>query len=131
MAFPVWVNNYIGIPYLFGGDTLDGADCWGLVRIILRNEYKKELPDYYHDDPLQHRVAQLVKSSLATAPVDKTENPEPGDIVLLKIIGFPCHIGIVAGNGFMVHTLHGHDSALESYTGSKWSKRMEGFYRVR
>jgi lipoprotein Spr len=131
MAFPVWVNNYIGIPYRFGGDTLDGADCWGLVRIILHNEYQKELPAYYHDGADRHGLWAIMDASLPTAPVDKISEPEPGDLVLLNIFGRPCHVGIVAGNGFMVHTLGGHDSALESYTGSKWAKRMEGFYRVR
>lgn len=126
-----WVNNYIGIPYKFAGYGMDGADCWGLVRMILRREYGKELPAYAHDDPSQHRIAAIVDSVLPTAPVEKVTDPEPGDLVLLTITGYPCHIGVVAGAGLMVHTLFKHDSALESYAGSRWAKRLEGFYRVR
>ena len=126
-----WVNNYIGIPYKFAGYGMDGADCWGLVRMILRREYGKELPSYAHDGADRAGLSAIVDSALPTAPVDKVDEPEPGDLALLTILGAPCHIGVVAGAGLMVHTLYKHDSALESYAGSRWAKRLEGFYRVR
>ena len=126
-----WVNKYIGIPYRFGGYGMDGSDCWGLVRMIQRIEYGRELPAYEHDSADQFVLGAIVDSALPTAPVEKVTEPAEGDLVLLRICGQPCHIGVIAGGGQMVHTLFKHDSACESYTGSRWSERVEGFYRVR
>ena len=39
-----WVNKYVGIPFKSGGRTSDGCDCYGLVRMVLKNEYSLILP---------------------------------------------------------------------------------------
>lgn len=39
-----WAAKYVGIPYKIGGDDLSGADCWGLVRLVLRAELGLEMP---------------------------------------------------------------------------------------
>lgn len=39
-----WAAKYVGIPYKIGGDDLSGADCWGLVRLVLRAERGLEMP---------------------------------------------------------------------------------------
>lgn len=39
-----WAAKYIGVPYKVGGDALSGADCWGLVRLVLRAERGIEMP---------------------------------------------------------------------------------------
>ena len=39
-----WAAKYVGVPYLLGGDSLRGADCWGLVRLVLWQERGLEMP---------------------------------------------------------------------------------------
>ena len=39
-----WAAKYVGVPYTIGGDELSGADCWGLVRLVLRAERRIEMP---------------------------------------------------------------------------------------
>jgi len=125
-----WASDYVGIPYKFGGDKRDGADCWGLARLIHREVFQHGIPDFPHDDADQNRLAEVVSWARPLAPVVKTDTPHPGDFVLLEIFGKPCHVGVVVGDGYMIHTLYKHDSALERYTGIRWSKRVEGYYRV-
>ena len=44
-----WVKKYIGIPFISNGRTLEGCDCYGLVRLVLRNEYGITLPELSND----------------------------------------------------------------------------------
>ena len=37
------LNIYLEVPYVDGGRTMDGLDCWGLVRLILHEHYKQPL----------------------------------------------------------------------------------------
>ncbi len=33
-----WVSGYVGVPWLDRGRTADGADSWGLVRLVLAGQ---------------------------------------------------------------------------------------------
>ena len=34
-----WLDRYIGLPWKIGGRELHGGiDCWGLVRLVMRDE---------------------------------------------------------------------------------------------
>lgn len=126
-----WAREYVGIPYRFGADGRDGADCWGLVRMVLRERFGVDLPAFEHDDADPHRLHAIVDDALPTVGARRVPAPDPGDLALMRIIGEPCHIGVVTGDGYMLHTLHAHGSVLERYRDRKWAKRLEGFYRVR
>ena len=44
MDLPCWVDGYIGIPFVLGGRERTGLDCWGLVRLVLREQFQVEVP---------------------------------------------------------------------------------------
>ena len=122
-----WAGNYTGIPYSV-------ADCWALARKVLREVFGKDMPTFEHPVEDAREFAAVVSESLPLADVDKVNDPRSGDIVLMRIAGQPCHIGVVcgtAGDRNMLHTLRGHDSALDRYDGTRWGARVEGFYRAR
>lgn len=41
-----WAVKYVGLPYLLGGRTEVGLDCWGLVRLVYQNQLGVTLPDF-------------------------------------------------------------------------------------
>ena len=45
-----WLNEYIGIPYKFGGRERAGLDCYGLIKLIYQDRYQITLPDWVVDD---------------------------------------------------------------------------------
>jgi len=126
-----WAAAYIGIPYLYGGSSREGADCWGLVRLVQREVFGREIDDYPHGGGTLAKLSAEVQDAKPLVPVDKTGDPKPGDLVLLRIFGFPTHVGVVVGDGAMLHTLGKHAAVLEQYDGLRWSERIEGFYRVK
>jgi cell wall-associated NlpC family hydrolase len=40
-----WTTRYVGLPYRAGGRERDGLDCWGLIRLIYREQLGIDLPE--------------------------------------------------------------------------------------
>lgn len=130
---PAWAEAYVGIPYRFGGSSRDGADCWGLARLALRERFGVDLPEVPHAEGGPAHLGAVAAAALPMIATARVEAPLAGDLVLLRVFGHPCHVGLVVDEegGYMLHTLGQHDSALERYTSARWAPRLEGFYRVR
>nr|WP_131333491.1 C40 family peptidase [Schaalia vaccimaxillae] len=83
-----------GIPYVYGGESLAGLDCSGLVQYAYR-QVGINLPH---------------SSSAQAAGGTVVSNPQPGDIV-----AYPGHVAIYVGNGQMVEaTVPGQLSQVSS-----------------
>lgn len=129
-GIPLWVKDYIGIPFARHGRTHTGVDCWGLVRLIYADQFGIHLPDYSaeYDNP---RDAAEVGAVIAAEkdimwPVDQ---PAFGDVVLIRLDGWPSHVGLVVAPGHMLHVTEGASTAYESYDSIKYGRRVLGFYR--
>lgn len=92
-------RHWIGVPYLWGGESPNGFDCSGLVQYVLARN---------HITVPRVAAAQFA----AGKPVS---HPEPGDGVFF---GSPVHhVGIVIGNGQMIDAPHtGALVRVEAYT---------------
>jgi cell wall-associated NlpC family hydrolase len=124
--------QYIGIPYELGGRDKAGADCWGIVRMILRDEFGKELPDFPitrwdPQDDISWRKLEAAKSEI---PCIRVTHPKPGDICVLNLCGRPTHVGIFISANEIIHTLGGIQSVIERIESPRIKSRIEGFYRV-
>lgn len=123
-------SKYIGIPFTDHGRNESGCDCWGLIRLIYKNEFGIELSDLgpiYKSTTDENGMRHLYSSQLPNWKIVKT--PRVGDVVLLRIRGVPIHVGIVVGNSKMIHVERGIDSVIERFTSGIWNNRIEGFYR--
>lgn len=123
-------EKYIGIPYVDKGRDASGLDCYGLVRLIYKNEYQIDLPNltaqYELDDNagIEDLVAQQKEGwELSNEPAQE------GDVVVFKIFGHDTHVGVAVSPTHFIHVRENQDSAIESLSAHKWSKRITGFYK--
>jgi cell wall-associated NlpC family hydrolase len=84
---------FVGVPYLWGGESPAGFDCSGLVQYVYR-ELGVELP----------RTSQ--EQATAGVAVPSLADARPGDLVFFPgsdgTAEHPGHVGIYIGNGDMV-----------------------------
>jgi hypothetical protein len=125
-----WTNKYVGIDFVDKGRDLSGADCWGLGKLILEKEKNLIVPSYldYIDTEDIKNINQLI-SQHSVVDWIKVEEEKEFDFVLMRMRGFPAHVGVVVKPGLMIHTEKGLNACLEDYKCSKWSRRIIGFYR--
>lgn len=123
-------NAYINIPYVENGRSKDGADCWGLVRLVYQNEFGITLPALSEVYAADDRGA-AVEESLALHKeswVKREGTPKTGDVVLFRIMGEPVHVGIALSEGSFLHVRRNGYAVIERLTSGVWKHRVEGFY---
>ncbi len=128
-----WVKKYIGIPFVSGGRELTGCDCYGLVRLILVTEYGFDLPMLLGDYTNALSIAETKSLFMKNVPIlcgERIEEPEEKAVVLMKMCGRLCHIGLYAGDGCIIHSRHKAGVVCERLSAPTLSGCVEGWYRV-
>lgn len=80
-------DEFVGLPYVYGGTSKDGFDCSGFCQYIYR-QFGIELP----------RTAS--EQMCAGTKVSSIDSLQPGDLVIFYGGG---HVGIYVGDGAFVH----------------------------
>ena len=125
----MWSNNYIGIPFKYKGRTEDGLDCWGLARLIYKNEYGITLPSFssdYEDNDVNRIEELIAQYKEGWEPID---SPSEGTAVLFRIMGHESHIGVAVSSTHFIHAREGYDSAIESFESPYWKRRIVGHFK--
>ena len=143
-AVPEWCAQYVGIPFADKGRTRDGCDCWGLVRLVLAEQFGIELPDYadaYSDARDHASVAAAVQAGLQAgwATIDRVhETPRCGDLLVINVATRPWHCGLMVTSERFLHcpTQQARDSGreigsscVERLDSAMFRNRIEGIYR--
>jgi len=102
MVIPWW-TKYIGVPYDDGGRTLDGCDCYGLVRIVYQQELRIEIPSYIGYSCVQDHNYILPKLEEERLRWKSIEKPEDFAVVLW-MGGKLLHIGLAINEKQVIHT---------------------------
>lgn len=134
MPVPYWAGHYIGLPFKGHGRDRSGLDCWGLVRLVMAEQFGLALPSFcqeYGRTTDTQRISQLIARESTTWREVTADGEELGDIVVLRMRGKPMHVGMVLGDSQMLHIEQGIDSAIEKYRGARWQDRIAGFYRYK
>lgn len=127
---PDWVADYLGLPFKEKGRDRAGVDCWGLVRLVLAEQFNIKTPSYsgdYSSVTDEEHIAHIIKSTLGFwRPVHP---PQAGDGLLCRIRKQPSHIGVIVAPGWMLHILPNDCVSLERVDGLRWHRRVIGYYR--
>jgi len=101
-----WAAKYIGMPFLPGGRTAEGVDCWGLLCLIYREKFGIELPTipWIGRASIQEQINTVINAD----GKDWQEVPDPfdGAAVGMSLRTAIHHVGIyvVADGGKIMHS---------------------------
>lgn len=113
-------SEFIGIDY-------EKMDCWRLTQHFYLKMFGIELKSYYEHTPRDRSDRKALIYTNA-GEFKKVEEPEFGDIVLIKILAIESHIAIYVGNGMMLHTTEKTGSCLEPV--ARWKRQIVGYFRT-
>jgi len=111
-----WATDYIGIPWVNGGQDLDGFDCWGFVRHIQLVHYHRELPVVDVDATKTLAVVRALTNHPEHDRWAHVMTPQDGDCVEMGNAARPFHVGLwvdVEG-GAVLHCVQGAGVVLSS-----------------
>jgi cell wall-associated NlpC family hydrolase len=103
------------------------------VRLVLQNEYGINLPELSDDYSDALNLAETAKLFTEKRPVlaaEKLPAPRERAIAVMLKHGQPSHIGIVAGNGYILHANSMTGAVCQRETHPGLRGRIEGYYRV-
>jgi cell wall-associated NlpC family hydrolase len=109
--------RYLGVPYMWGGESFSGVDCSGFVQAVFRRN-GIELP---RTADAQYEVGRHVPGS----------GLEPGDLVFFQTYAEGAsHVGIYLGSGQFVHASSSNGVRVDSMSESYYASRFIGARRA-
>lgn len=109
-------------------------DCVGLLLEIERR-LGRTLPEYDSREGVLilalvdwEPVSECLPGSPQTGPCLRG-GPLPGDAILFRSCDPSWHVGVVTGDGWMIHAHPDCGVVRERYNALPWHNRIEGFYR--
>lgn len=123
-------ETYVGIPFKDFGRGCDGVDCWGLVRLVLKNECNIEVPSYGEISASDLvKVTETISGESSFDPWHPVEPHEVKafDVALMR--GRPMHVGIMVSNEHLLHVEEKICTVLLPITHPSIERRIIGFRR--
>lgn len=128
----MWCNNYISVPFADHGRTAQGCDCWGLARLIYKEQLGIDLPALldYKNTKDSHNIAELYEIEHQEWQEIPLGQEKSFDVLVFKIMGLPTHIAVVVDKGLMIHCEKGCGTHISEYNKEvQWKTRLAGVYR--
>lgn len=122
---PPWVGRYVGIPFLDRGSSIHGCYCWGLVRLVFKEQLAIELPSYGAISASEIAAsARLIEANATLPPWTIAEAPyRCFDVATFYQRPDPSkprierHIGVMINATTVLHVECGCDTVKESLAG--------------
>lgn len=139
MEIGQFVERALGVPFRDHGRSWESWDCWGLVVVAYEEVCGISLPSYAEQYEATRGRSSLRQMqgiyALERASWERVWVPVAMDVVLLKVLDRPVHVGLVVApsRGLMIHAEEGANTALERWDRPPWAgagyDKVEGFYR--
>lgn len=132
MPIPYWAGHYIGLPFKERGRTSDGLDCWGLVRMVLNEQFDIQVPSYayeYRSTQSARDIAPLIHRARQSWQPVKRDDMQCGDVMILRMQNVPMHAAMVLDRQYILHIERGINSVIERSDSRRWKDRLIGIYR--
>lgn len=123
---------YIGAPYRLHGRTPDGWDCWGCVRFLRAEIFGLQSPSWgeAYDVASGRDPAHVEALILDRIAQWQETDVKPGAVILFEYFGRKAHVGLALSGREFIHTLPGHETALDRLD-DRWRRRFRGAYEAR
>jgi hypothetical protein len=127
-----WASLYIGKPWQSGTIGPNAYDCWGLVKTILERHYNIRVPLIKVAEDNLKAIVREFRDHPERQRWALVENPQDGNVVLLRQSRYPCHVGLWldVDHGGILHCMQGCGVVFQKERDLKvmgW--HIEGFYR--
>lgn len=130
------MNAFVGIPFEWGGDTMEGASCWGLVTLVQREVFGRVLPKVPHGENMAFAVKcaeakQWAVDACRPRPI-RMDEAEAGDVLHMRsdLSRERAHIGVFASGDLVLHTEEQTGSIMERMDSERFSWRPLQAYRL-
>lgn len=100
-----WASQYIGRPWVSGGQGPEAFDCWGFVRFVLMAHYNIHVPELNIPES-QHEASKLMLTSSELNNWTSDDDMSDGCIVMMARRTIPLHIGLCVKANNTVGVLH-------------------------
>ena len=113
------IKYYLGTPYQYGGNSLQGMDCSGFVSVVFRESFEIEIP---------HNASQIYRQCQKLAPRELNL----GDLVFFRTAKTKKidHVGIYLVKNYFVHSSVSHGVVVSELTDKYYRSRFAGAGRI-
>ncbi|MPS48554.1 NlpC/P60 family protein [Methylobacillus sp.] len=122
-----WAGQYVGTPWVKGGQGPNGYDCWGFVRFVQQKHFDRALSHIDADADSYREVITAIEQTEERHSWVQVQKPAEGDCVLMAHAKYPSHVGVwldVDGGG-VLHCVRGEGVVFSSMSALKlagWGK---------
>lgn len=96
-----WSEKYLGEQWT------NEQDCFYWFRLIQKEEFNRDIIDLVQsENKLLFAAHNMTDDKIIKFDWQKTDNPKEGDAVLMSMLNYPTHIGVVALVGNQIHVVH-------------------------
>jgi len=123
------LDQYAFVPYVDKGRSMSGADCWGIVRLVLHREHGiNDLPEF--GDVGRRQLAEMSAGYEQTRRLFEPARAVSGAVAAcFDSSGNFVHCGVVELSGSCLHVLHSTADAgvvVDLVSSFEQSQRLQG-----
>jgi probable lipoprotein NlpC len=121
-------SKYIGIPYKYQGSDFSGCDCWGLYRLILKEErgiYLPSFSDVYKENWYKEEKNYIVDntSQIGFYKINPPYKLYDGLIFYHGSLSIANHIGLYITNNKFIHVFKNERSMVGRFD-ERWKSNL-------